>query len=412
MSTPIRTANPLPTAAPTHESVFDDAVVLVVDDHDVNLQLFERILVNAGTRHVHLSSDPLGVVELYKRLRPDLVLLDLHMPGMDGLTVMDAMRDATRPEDFVPVIVLTADATPMAREAALRAGATDFLTKPVDAMEVTLRARNVLHTRALHKRLQAHNADLRAEIAERDAAEREARMAASAKVRRLRAVLDVSPPRILFQPVAQLDSGKVVGYEALARFDQEPYEPPNVWFAEAAKVGLGVEFELAAVRLALDHVASIQPGAVLAINVSPTTAMTGELAQLLAKYPQERLVLELTEHAQVDDYDRLLEALTRLRSRGVCLAVDDAGAGFASLHHILLLSPDIIKLDISLVRDIHEDPVKRALACSLVTFAREIGSTIIAEGIETADELATLADLGVPWGQGYHLGRPAPLPVL
>ncbi|MBV8960015.1 MAG: EAL domain-containing protein, partial [Actinobacteria bacterium] len=153
-------------------------------------------------------------------------------------------------------------------------------------------------------------------------------------------------------------------------------------------------------------------GAVLAINVSPTTAMTGELAQLLARYPQERLVLELTEHAQVDDYDRLLEALTRLRSRGVCLAVDDAGAGFASLHHILLLSPDIIKLDISLVRDIHEDPVKRALACSLVTFAREIGSTIIAEGIETPDELATLADLGVPWGQGYHLGRPAPLPVL
>jgi EAL domain-containing protein (putative c-di-GMP-specific phosphodiesterase class I) len=96
----------------------------------------------------------------------------------------------------------------------------------------------------------------------------------------------------------------------------------------------------------------------------------------------------------------------------VRLAVDDAGAGFSSLHHILLLSPDIIKLDITLVRDINRDPVKRALAWSLVTFAREIGSTIIAEGIETAAELATLVELGIPWGQGYHLGRPEPLPVV
>ncbi|HZQ85446.1 MAG TPA: EAL domain-containing response regulator [Acidimicrobiales bacterium] len=409
MSTHVRTDRVLASAVPTHESVFDNAVVLVVDDHEANLVLLERILVNAGTRHVHRTSDPEAVVELYRRLRPDLVLLDLHMPGMDGLTVMDAMRDATPADDFVPVIVLTADATSMAREAALRAGATDFLTKPVDAMEVTLRARNVLHTRFLHSRLQAHNAELRAEIAERDAAEREARMAASAKVRRLRAVLDVNPPRMLFQPVAQLASGKVMGYEALARFDQEPYEPPNVWFAEATKAGLGVEFELAALRIALDQLA-VLPGAVLALNVSPTTAMTSDLADLLSHYPQERIVLELTEHAQVDDYDRLLESLTRLRSRGVCIAVDDAGAGFSSLHHILLLAPDIIKLDITLVRDIHKDPVKRALAWSLVTFAREIGSTIIAEGIETAEELSTLVDLGIPWGQGYHLGRPEPLP--
>lgn len=404
---PVRMLAP---AVPTHESVFEDAVVLVVDDQEMNLKLLERILVNAGTRHVHLASDPHTVVDLYRRIRPDLVLLDLHMPGMDGLSLMDAIREATPPGDFVPVIVLTADATSIAREATLRAGATDFLTKPVDATEVTLRARNVLHTRALHARLKDNNDRLLAEIAERDAAERQARMAASAKVRRLHAVLDVTPPRIVFQPVAQLASGALVAYEALARFDVEPYEPPNVWFNEAGKFGMGVEFELFALRLALDHLARIPAGASLALNVSPATAMSSDLAELLSRYPQERVVLELTEHAQVDDYDRLLVALTRLRSRGVSLAVDDAGAGFASLHHILLLSPDIIKLDITLVRDINHDPVKRALACSLVTFAREIGSIIIAEGIETEDERATLVELGIPWGQGYHLGRPAPLP--
>ncbi|MBV9936811.1 MAG: response regulator, partial [Actinobacteria bacterium] len=247
--------------------MFQDAVVLVVDDQDMNLKLLERILVNAGTRHVHLVNDPHQVIDLYRRIRPDLVLLDLHMPGMDGLSLMDAIRDATQPDDFVPVIVLTADATPIAREATLRAGATDFLTKPVDATEVMLRARNVLHTRALHARLKDNNDRLLAEIAERDAAERQARMAASAKVRRLHAVLDVTPPRIVFQPVAQLDSGALIAYEALARFDVEPYEPPNVWFSEAGKFGMGVEFELFALRLALDHLARIPAGVSLALNV-------------------------------------------------------------------------------------------------------------------------------------------------
>jgi EAL domain-containing protein (putative c-di-GMP-specific phosphodiesterase class I) len=130
----------------------------------------------------------------------------------------------------------------------------------------------------------------------------------------------------------------------------------------------------------------------------------------LAGLPEGRVVLEITEHAPVDDYDHLTAALERLRRAGVSVAVDDAGAGFASLQHILRLRPDVIKLDITLVRDINRDPVKRALASSLVTFAGDIGSQITAEGIETPEELAALVDLGVPWGQGYYLGRPGPLP--
>jgi EAL domain-containing protein (putative c-di-GMP-specific phosphodiesterase class I) len=393
------------------DSVFVGATVLIVDDQRPNLALLERILDHAGCRHIHLTTDPRSVVELYETLQPDLVLLDLHMPGMDGLAVMEAIRHATAQDDFVPIVVLTADATAAARETALTAGASDFLTKPVDRMEVVLRARNLLHTRTLHNRLRAHNAQLLSEIAERDRADERARTEASEKMRRLRLVLDADPPRMVFQPIAQLNSGKVVGYEALARFDQEPFQPPNVWFAEAAEVGLGAELELAALRLALLEMPSMPHGAVVTLNVSPATAMTSDLAQLLAPHPGERVVLEVTEHAQVEDYDGLLGALGRLRSTGVRLAVDDAGAGFASLHHILLLSPDVIKLDITLVRDINTDPVKRALACSLVTFARDIGSTIVAEGIETAAELGTLVDLGVPWGQGYHLGRPDRLPV-
>ena len=122
-------------------------------------------------------------------------------------------------------------------------------------------------------------------------------------------------------------------------------------------------------------------------------------------------MLEITEHVRVDDYGQLLDRLGRLRRAGIRLAVDDAGAGFASLHHILKLCPDIIKLDIVLTRDIDRDPIKRALASSLVSFSRDVGGTLIAEGIETAAELQTLVELGVPLGQGYHLGYPSPLPA-
>ena len=121
-------------------------------------------------------------------------------------------------------------------------------------------------------------------------------------------------------------------------------------------------------------------------------------------------MLELTEHAGIADYNELAEALAPLRESGVRLSVDDAGAGFASLRHILNLRPDIIKLDIGLIRGIDADPARRALASALVGFAAEIGAVIVAEGIETPDELATLCALRVTYGQGYHLARPGGLP--
>jgi len=387
------------------DAVFVDATVLIVDDHPPNLELFERILSKAGVTQIHVTMDPRAVVGLYAQVRPDLVLLDLHMPGMDGVAVLEAIRGATADDEFVPVIVLTADATLEARDRALTAGASDFLTKPVDRAEVVLRARNLLHTRALHSRLRAHNADLQSEIAERNAFDERARTERLDKRRVIQNALDSGAPRIVFQPIAQLASREVVGYESLSRFDLDPFQAPNVWFAEAAEVGLGVELELAAVRSALEGLPLLPREAFLTLNVSPTTAMRPELTDSLSN-ERERLILEITEHAQVEDYDDLLSALGSLRAAGVRLAVDDAGAGYASLQHILRLCPDIIKLDITLVRDIDRDPIKRALAASLVAFGREIGSMITAEGIETADELAALVDLGVPWGQGYHLGRP------
>ena len=384
------------------------ATVLIADDHGPNLALLERILTSAGVEHIHRTTRAEDVAGLFRTVEPDIVLLDLHMPGQDGVTVMEHIRHASGPDQFVPVIVLTADITDHARDRVLAAGANDFLTKPIDRTEVILRVRNLLHTRALHDRLRSHNIELRDEINSVRADEEQAERDAADKHARIRHILDTGSLRTVFQPIVELATGNRVGHEALTRFDQKPHRPPDHWFRDAADVGLGTELELAAITAALKaHAASSWE--LLSINVSPTTATHPDLTAVLATATVNTVILEITEHAPVDDYDALAAALKPHRDNGALIAVDDAGAGYASLNHILRLHPDVIKLDTTLVRDIHTDPIKRALAASLVRFAQDTNAYIVAEGIETPDECATLIDLGIPWGQGYHLGRPGAL---
>lgn len=146
------------------------------------------------------------------------------------------------------------------------------------------------------------------------------------------------------------------------------------------------------------------------MNCSHRAAVSSELASLVGPHA-DRVVLEITEHDAVEDYEGLVGALTPLRARGTRVAIDDAGAGFASLRHTLQLAPDIVKVDISLTRDIDTDRGRRALAKALISFADEMGMTIVAEGIESEAELKTLRDLGVKYGQGFYLAEPAPLPA-
>jgi EAL domain-containing protein (putative c-di-GMP-specific phosphodiesterase class I)/DNA-binding NarL/FixJ family response regulator len=213
----------------------------------------------------------------------------------------------------------------------------------------------------------------------------------------------------LMQPIVDLRHRGVVGHEALTRFNLSPRQSPDVWFAEAAALGRGMDLEIAAATRAMAALPFLDPDAWLSINVSPAVIGTPEFGELLTEDVCDRIVLEMTEHAPVHDYDGLTRDLAPLRERGVRIAVDDAGAGFASLRHILLLRPDFIKLDISLCRGIGEDDARRAMARALVGFASETGSTVIAEGLESADDVAALRLLDVPLGQGYELGRPAPL---
>ena len=207
------------------------------------------------------------------------------------------------------------------------------------------------------------------------------------------------------QPILDLRSGTVAGWEALSRFPGSD-RSPAAWFAEARRCGLGAELEIAALRAALAQALPAAP-ARLALNVSPSLLVSGEALRALGDAPLDRIILEITEHELVASGEEVEEALRAVRERGVLLAVDDAGAGYAGLRHLTQLQPDLIKLDRTLVDGVSGDAAKTALIDSLVHFADGIGADVCAEGIEELDDLAALADLGVSHGQGYAIARPA-----
>jgi EAL domain-containing protein (putative c-di-GMP-specific phosphodiesterase class I) len=204
-------------------------------------------------------------------------------------------------------------------------------------------------------------------------------------------------------------TGETSGYEALARFNAKPKRPPNEWFAEAWEVGLGVELEMKAVKQVLADIRRLPQGYV-SFNLSPLAVLDPAFKQLIPKLPYGRFVLEMTEHVPVPDYEELIGFLSELRTRGLRIAVDDAGAGYASFRHILRLNPDLIKLDMSLVRGVDRDQALRSLTAAVTGFAAQMGALVVAEGVETEGELLALRKLGVQYGQGWDLfGEPKPV---
>lgn len=226
------------------------------------------------------------------------------------------------------------------------------------------------------------------------------------KRQRISRLLDDDNFSMVWQPIMGIASGAIAGVEALARFPREPHLDPSGWFSEAASVGLGNSLEIRAMEKGLAALDELPEDCYVACNASAQALIEGRGTDMLRAYPLKRVVLEITEHDVVNDYPALLEALAPLRNNGIRIAVDDAGAGYASFRHIIQLKPDVIKLDMSLTRDIDRDIPRRSLALSMVQFSREIGSKLVAEGVETREELNTLADLGVELAQGYFLHRP------
>ncbi|MEP6618139.1 MAG: EAL domain-containing protein [bacterium] len=213
------------------------------------------------------------------------------------------------------------------------------------------------------------------------------------------------------QPIVRLDTMASVGFEALSRFDASPFKPDR-WFSDAASLGVGLPLELTAIRRGLALLDQMPEESYISVNASPSAMCSEDLLDALATVDARRVVIELTEHHSVSNYDSLRGRLANIRGQGARVAVDDAGAGYASFRHILNLRPDMIKLDRGLISGISTDRARQALVSALMHFATGLGAVVVAEGIETSEELECAAYLGVSLGQGYFIARPGPVPAL
>jgi EAL domain-containing protein (putative c-di-GMP-specific phosphodiesterase class I) len=323
---------------------------------------------------------------------------------MDGFEVLDQVQRHAA-GSYLPVVVITADDAHDSVAQALAMGAHDFVRKPFDATELILRVRNLLVNRTAYLELRRNRAWLKSRLGlfEPDLAslgdDRDSTRDSISQI------VEGDTVQIAVQPIVDMRDGSVVGAEALARFPREPFPHPGAWFAAALEVGLTTELEIACARKALALLGSRPDGTTLSVNFSPGTVMEG-LPRLLGPVQWDRIVIELTEHVPVEDYAVLNAALEPLRAKGAQVAVDDTGAGFASLRHILDVAPDVIKIDIGITRGVDSDPSRAAIAAMLVSFAERMGIRVVAEGVETEAERDTMLALGAVYGQGYLFGRP------
>ncbi len=381
--------------------------VLIADDEEAVLDVLHALMASEPDLEVAgAATDAETAIELAAREQPDVALLDVRMPGGGGPR---AAREILRRSPPTKVIALSAHEEVDSVLEMLRAGALGYVVKGESTEAIV---------RAIHRALEEQTTfstgvteDVAHALAEQlHRVSRGSEQRRQERADRIRDVLEGEGLEIVFQPILDVRVDEVVGLEALARFTALPRRSSDAWFAEAAAAGLLVDLELAAVRATLAHLDRLPEAAYIGVNVSPDAIKSPRLAEALETAPAERLVLEMTEHARVDDYPALSTALSGLRARGLRLAVDDAGAGFASLRHIVLLDPDLIKLDITLTRDVHKDGARRALVAALVAFGAQIDADVVAEGVENEEQLNVLKEVGVRFAQGFFLSPPYPVP--
>jgi EAL domain-containing protein (putative c-di-GMP-specific phosphodiesterase class I) len=308
------------------------------------------------------------------------------MPNVKDFPEAMKLPSARMPRirSFVSVPVVLADGTVYGTFCAAGFAADKQLSKRDKAlMEVLSRAASLIIEPGVRER--ARNAEIES---------------------RLRPVINGGGPVVLLQPIVDLASRRRVGTEALSRFPHQWRLPPDRCFADADLIGEREHLELLALRGAGAHLDRVS--GYVAMNVSPATLFAPGCLDFLEHLPLDRVVLELSEHEPIEDYDALKAVLAPLRARGMRLAIDDVGAGFSSLRHIVVTAPDVIKLDRSIVTGLTDDPVLSVVVRALVDLARATGAQVVAEGVETEADATTLAALGAGLGQGWHFGRATP----
>lgn len=359
--------------------------VLVVDDDAMIRRTCARVLASNGWDVVVATDGPSALAELNNTDKLDCVLSDVQMPGFDGFALVEALK---RRDVDIPVLLMTGEPSLNGAVRALDNGVVSYITKPFAIESLTDAV-----GRAVRKHRAARSRTRPDSIVEDGLEERFNRA--------------IERAWMAFQPIVDVSVGRVFAYEALLRTDEESLRRPDHFIAAAEKLGkihlLGRTVRDAVARAAVEA----PDGVNIFVNVhgleltdedlfapgSPLAGMAG------------RVVLEITERTGLDPAAGPA-SVAMLRKLGYRIAVDDLGAGYAALGALATLEPDVVKLDMSLIRDIHKHPTKRRVVGAIANLCWELGSRVVAEGIETADERSALTDAGINLLQGYLFAKP------
>jgi EAL domain-containing protein (putative c-di-GMP-specific phosphodiesterase class I) len=384
-----------PASGPSSNPNTERPRVLVADDENELLRGYLRLLGRSGYT-LDAASDGESALELIRKHDYDVVLSDISMPGLDGISLLKKIREH-HPD--LPVILVTAEPTVTTAVTALEYGALRYLIKPIDGSTLQEAVKSAIHLHAIGR--------IKRQIIERIG---KPEMGLSD-----RSSLELSFERAIqslwmaYQPIIRASDRSLFAYEALLRSDEPALPHPEAVLGAAERLGRLPDLG-AVIRSKVSDALGRMRGVNAFVNLhtkdlSDSTLYARELAfSELAP----RIVLEITERAPLDAVKDVPGRVAELRGMGFRIAIDDLGAGYAGLQSFAQLVPEVVKLDMSLVRGIHEDPVRQKLVRSMTGLCHEMGMLVVAEGVETKYELDSVVGLGCDLLQGYYFGRPTP----
>ena len=393
------------------------AMLLIVDDEPQVRKLLETLLQHEGYQTVTASSGE-EALQLVARQPPDLILLDIMMPGMDGYEVASQLK-SDETTAGIPIIMLSALSEPSARVSGLEAGAEEFISKPVERVELWLRVRNLLRLKARGD-LASHSH----ELAHRQTGMNVHDVAREDLENALRRAVERNEFTVHYQPKLELAGGEICALEALLRWDRPGYGAvsPAVFVPILESLGLIVAVGRWVIEAVCQQIAAWQQGEIGAVEVSVNVSghqliegdLIADIARILAQTGVEPhwLEVELTESSLMENTQHTIASLQRLHAMGVKISIDDFGTGYSSLAYLRRFPIDTLKIDIAFIREVTTNPQDAAITRTIIELAHSLNLRVVAEGVETQEQLTFLKSAGCDQIQGYLFSRPLPVQAL
>ncbi|WP_395607489.1 EAL domain-containing protein [Pseudomonas sp. B22129] len=401
------------------------AMLLIVDDEPQVRKLLETLLQHEGYQTLCASSGE-EALQLVAQQPPDLILLDIMMPGMDGYEVASRLKNDENTAN-IPIIMLSALSEPGARVNGLETGAEEFISKPVERVELWLRVRNLLRLKARGDQLKKHSLMLEQQLQRQTGAV--AGMNVHDLARQdletaLRLAVQQGDFTVHYQPKIELANGQICALEALLRWERPGYGAvsPAVFVPVLESLGLIVEVGRWVIDTVCQQIAEWQRGAIGAVEVSVNVSghqliegdLISDISRILAQTGVDPhwLEVELTESSLMENTQHTIASLQRLHAMGVKISIDDFGTGYSSLAYLRRFPIDTLKIDIAFIREVTSNPQDAAITRTIIELAHSLKLRAVAEGVETQAQLAFLKDAGCDQIQGYLFSRPLPVDTL